>query len=220
MSLAIDVVLFDFDGTLVESRLDFDRMRRELLALAADFETDPPGETYILEVIAHTRRQLIARDGQAAEAFVQQADRILTDIEMEGADRARPLPGVKRTLQSLQDQGIGVAIITRNCRTAVERVLSRFPLPNDLVLTRDDVVRVKPDPAHLLQAVEHLGSRADRALMVGDHPMDVLAGHRAGMHTVATTFTHPESDFVDPQPDLVIDCIPELLDHVQMVHEG
>jgi phosphoglycolate phosphatase len=220
MSLAVDTVLFDFDGTLVETQLDFDRMRRDVLALAADYETDPPGGTYILEVIAHTRRQLIARDGQAAEAFVRQADHILKDIEMEGADRARPLPGVEETLERLRDQGIGIAIVTRNCRPAVDRVLSRFSLPNDLVLTRDDVARVKPDPAHLLQAVDYLGSRAELALMVGDHPMDILAGYQAGMHTAATTFTHPESDFVDPQPDLVIDCIPELLDHIQVTHEG
>lgn len=218
--MPIDTVLFDFDGTLVESALDFARMRRDVLALAAVFGTVPPAASYILEIIAHTQRQLDAHDHQAAEDFVQQAERILTDIEMEGADHAQPLPGVEETLRKLQEQGISIAIVTRNCRPAVERVLDRFPLPCDLVLTRDDVVRVKPDPAHLLEAVRQLGSQPERALMVGDHPMDVLAGHQAGMRTAAITFTHPISDFDGTQPDLMIDYIPELLNHVEEMSDA
>jgi phosphoglycolate phosphatase len=213
--MPLDTLLFDFDGTLVETALDFARMRRDVLALVADYGIVPSDGSYILEVIAHTQQQLAAHDQQVARTFAQEAGQILADIEMEGADRARPLPGVEGTLLKLREGGMSIAIVTRNCRPAVERVLARFPLAHDLVLTRDDVVRVKPDPAHLLEAVHQLGGRPERALMVGDHPMDVLAGQRAGMRTAAITFTHPVSDFADACPDLVIDCIPELLDHVE-----
>jgi phosphoglycolate phosphatase len=220
MSMPIDTVLFDFDGTLVETPLDFARMRREVLALAADYGAVPLAESYILEIIAHAQQQLGAHDHQTAEDFVQRAERILTDIEMEGADHAQPLPGVEETLRKLRERGISIAIVTRNCRPAVERVLERFPLPHDLILTRDDVVRVKPDPDHLLEAVRQLGSQPERVLMVGDHPMDVLAGYQAGMRTAATTFTHPVSDFDERRPDLMIDCLPELLNHVKVMGDA
>jgi len=214
MRIPVHTVLFDFDGTLVETALDFARMRRQVLALVDHYGTAPSEESYILEIIAHAQRQLVTRDCQAARTFVREAERILTDIELEGADRARPLPGVEEALRKLRKQGVRIGIVTRNCRSAVERVLARFSLAHDLILTRDDVVRVKPDPAHLLEAVRRLGSQPEWALMVGDHPMDVLAGQQAGMHTAAITFTHPISDFADMRPDLVIESIPELLNHV------
>jgi len=214
MGVSIEAVLFDFDGTLVEIALDFSQMRQEVLALATRYGATPPKELYILEIIAHAQQQLAALDPQAAQAFVREAEQILTDIEMEGAARAQPLPGAEETLRKLHERGVRIGIVTRNCRPAVERVLARLSLPHDLLLTRDDVAHVKPNPAHLLEAAARLGSRPERTLMVGDHPMDILAGQRAGMRTAAITTTHPTSDFADVHPDLVIGRIPELLNHV------
>lgn len=214
MSIPLHTVLFDFDGTLVESALDFARMRREVLALAAQCGTAPSEELYILEIIAQVEQRLVARDLEAGRAFAQEAERILISVEMEGADQSRLLPGVEETLRQLRERGLRIAIVTRNCRPAVERVLARFSLPHDLILTRDDVARVKPDPAHLLEAVRQLGTEPRWALMVGDHPMDILAGREAGMRTAAITFTHPRSDFADVHPDLVIESIPELLSYI------
>lgn len=214
MRIPVDTLLFDFDGTLVETNLDFTRMRRQVLALAAHYGIAPPEGLYILEIIAHAQQQLITREPQAVIAFAKEAERILIAIETEGAGRACPLPGVQETLQKLCEQGAKIGIVTRNCRPAVEQVLTRCPLPHEVLLTRDDVDRVKPDPAHLLEAVRQLDSLPEWAIMVGDHPMDILAGQRAGMHTAAITFTHPPSDFIDVHPDLVIDSIPQMWDHI------
>lgn len=213
-------VLFDFDGTLVEIALDFAQMRRQVLVLAARYGTDPPKELYILEIIAYVEQQLAVRDPQAARSFVQEAEQILTDIEMAGAERAQLLPGVEETLRELHRRGVRIGIVTRNCRPAVERVLGRLSLPHDLLLSRNDVAQVKPDPAHLLEAAARLGSRPERALMVGDHPMDILAGRQAGMHTAAITTTRPAIEFADVHPDLVIESIPELLNHVGVMGEA
>ena len=220
MRIPIDTVLFDFDGTLVETELDFARMRREVLALSAHYGTAPPKDLYILEIIDDTQQQLAARDPQAAKAFVQEAERVLADIEIAGAAQAQPLPGAEETLRKLHERGVRIGIVTRNCRPAVESVLARLSLPHDLLLTRDDVVRVKPDPAHLLEAVRRLGSQPAQALMVGDHPMDILAGRQTGMFTAAITTTRSASDFADVHPDLVIESIPELLNHVEVVRDA
>lgn len=214
MGVPIDAVLFDFDGTLVEIALDFAQMRREVLALATCYGAAPPEGLYILEIIAHAQQQLAVLDPQAAQAFAQEAERTLTNIEMEGATRAQPLLGVEETLRKLHKRGVRIGIVTRNCRPAVERVLARIALPHDLLLTRDDVTHVKPNPAHLLEAAARLGSRPERTLMVGDHPMDILAGQQAGMHTAAITTTRPAADFADVHPDLVIGSISELLNHI------
>ena len=216
MRVPIDTVLFDFDGTLVETALDFARMRREVLALTNHYGALPPKGLYILEIIAHVQRQLAARNPDAARSFLQRAEWILTQIEMEGADRAQLVPGAQQTLRKLRERGLKVGIVTRNCRRAVERILARLPLPHDLLLTRDDVDRVKPDPAHLLEALRRLGSRPERTVMVGDHPMDILAGREAGMRTAATTTSRPASDFADVRPDLMMESITELLELVAL----
>jgi len=211
MKAVIDTVLFDLDGTLVDTALDFARMRNEVLELASDYGLIPPKELYVLEIIAHVGRQLAARDLEAGQSFAQGAEMILSHIEMEAVDRAQPLPGAQETLGELRERGLSVGIVTRNCRRAAECILARLSLPHDLLLTRDDVSRVKPDPAHLLEAVRRLGSRPECGVMVGDHPMDILAGQQAGMCTVAITSSRPISDFAEVHPDLVIESIPELL---------
>ena len=78
MRIPVDTVLFDFDGTLAETALDFERMRREVLALAAHYGPAPSKEMYVLEAIAHVQQQLIARDPEAARAFGQEAERIIS----------------------------------------------------------------------------------------------------------------------------------------------
>ena len=211
MDTLVDTVLLDFDGTLVDTALDFARMRQEVLALSNHYGAVPPEELYVLEMIAHVQGQLAACDPELARSFVRQAEWILTRIEIEGADRAQPVPGAQETLGKLRERGLSVGIVTRNSRQAVECILARLPLPHDLLLTRDDVARVKPDPAHLLEAVRRLGSSPERAVMVGDHPMDILAGREAGMRTAAIATSRPASEFTDAHPDLVIDSIPQLL---------
>ena len=84
-------------------------------------------------------------------------------------------PGAAELLQELQERGIKVGIVTRNCRAAVEHILGSNPLTYDVLLTRDDVDAVKPDPAHLLTALRMMGVEPQHVLMVGDAPGDMKA---------------------------------------------
>jgi len=78
---------------------------------------------------------------------------------------------------------VACGIITRNCRQAVLRVFPDAETVVGVVLTRDDAPHVKPDPRHLLAALDILGASPERSLMVGDHPMDVATGKAAGTLT-------------------------------------
>lgn len=78
---------------------------------------------------------------------------------------------------------MATAIITRNCSDALRAVFPDAHETVGAVLTRDDVERVKPDPEHLGNALERLGVTPAAALMVGDHPLDVETGKRAGTMT-------------------------------------
>lgn len=209
--------LFDFDGTLVRPSIAFALMHESVRAVAHRFgmEGEPYGRIHTLELIERVGEELGCQDPNEASAFLEAAHRVVTDIEVEAADRVEAYPGVSEMLQELGARGFGVGIVTRNCRAAVEHILPRIPLHHDVFLTRDDVSYVKPDPRHLLAALEVLSTSPQQTVMCGDHPMDVVAGRRVGAHTVGVLRPGMKPEyFFDVRPDLVLPRVTDLLAYV------
>jgi HAD superfamily hydrolase (TIGR01509 family) len=161
-------IVFDLDGTLVDSRLDFDAMRREM---------ELPADLPILEALASLQPSHAAR-----------CRAILHRHELEGAERAASLPGARELLAILQSRGIRQAIATRNSRQITDATLMKLGLELEMVLTRDDGP-VKPDPWPMLQACERWGLMPGEVVVVGDFRFDVESGRAAGCRTVL--LTHP-----------------------------
>ena len=208
----IDAVLFDFDGTLVEIDIDFVEMRRRVNSLGMEYGVSPDPDLYVLESLDDVSNKLLEQDGNRASQFRRRAKKLIIDIELEAAAGARVMPGVHEVLGKLKDRGNKVGIVTRNCRPAVMRSLEIAGFVYDALLTRDDVEKVKPDPQHLLDALNIMDGKPETALMVGDHPMDILAGKRAGMKTAAVLTSKPRSDFEEVSPDMILTGVAGLLE--------
>ncbi len=214
---SVRAILFDFDGTLIQQSIDFDFMRRVVLDIASGYgvATEPLVTMSVLELIDRATDELMRTDGHRGRALFQEAHRAVLGIELAAAERARAFPGVPDMLRHLRRHGFRVGIVTRNCRAAVERVLDRHPMDYDALLTRDDVEHVKPDPRHLLAALEVLGVPGHEAVMCGDHPMDMLAGRRIGARTVGVLPPGLTSErFAQAVPDLILDRVTDLLSHL------
>lgn len=208
---AIRAVIFDFDGTLAETDIDFGLMRRRVLEVADRWGlVDHLDEKrYILEIVEDAIAML-SEDGDR-DRFREEAAVAMRDVELIFTSVAAPFPGVPETLNRLRECGHRVGIITRNCRAGVQSVFSRHPMHHEVLLTRDDVERVKPDPAHLHEALESLEVAPETALMVGDHITDIEVGHAAGTWTagVLTAKTTPDQ-FEDVGAHLVLDSAADL----------
>jgi len=211
----LDAVIFDLDGTLVQLTIDFDQMRAEVLEIVARYgvEMDAQRQGFLtLELIADVTSELNRRSPQQALRFEAEAKAAIEAIEVEAAQRADLFPGVPELLAWLRERGLKLGIITRNCRAAARAVLESLAPLMGVVLTRDDVPAVKPDPLHLRRALEALGVRGERSLMVGDHPLDVVTGEAVGAFTVAVLRPGEAPDrYADVSPDLVLGRVSDLL---------
>jgi HAD superfamily hydrolase (TIGR01549 family) len=163
---AIRGVIFDLDGTLVDSGLDFEQMRREMGL--------PTGQP-LLEAIA-------ALDEFKAERCRE----ILARHEAAGADAARLMPGVAELMAMLAARQVRRAVLTRNSRVAAERTLKRLGLEFDPVVAREDAP-AKPDPTAIWIICAAWELPLDAVAMVGDFHFDIEAGRRAGVRTVLYT---------------------------------
>ncbi len=156
-------VIFDLDGTLVDSRLDFEAIRRDM---------GLPSGVPILEAVEQTE--------SVAERERLQA--ILHRHELTGAEQATLFEGVSEFLLWLKKNGLPRAVLTRNSRASTEIVLARLGLQFDMVLTREDAPP-KPDPAGLLLISQAWNIPPAELLFCGDYLFDLEAGSRAGMLT-------------------------------------
>lgn len=222
-------VLFDLDGTLIETHIDFGLMRREMLRLSDEAGASPENaeQLDILALVESTVHRIAARDGvDAANAFRTKAFALLERIEEEHCASPEELPGARRLLEWLASRGIAVGIVTRNSRSVSERLLSVGRLPHDVLLTREDVVRTKPHPDHLLLALERLSDgnpghsrlRPEEAVMLGDHWMDIQAGRAAGCPTIGLLRGRSPEFFDRAMPDVLVDSISELAECVDRHH--
>jgi phosphoglycolate phosphatase len=177
-------VIFDLDGTLVDSGLDFNLMRREM-----DL---PPGQP-ILEAISHLPDAASARCWQ-----------ILERHEREGAERATPMPHADQILALLAKLGLRRAVLTRNSRAAALMCLSRLDTPLDPLLAREDAPP-KPDPLGIWKICESWGLPPNEVAMVGDYRFDLEAAGRAGSRAVLYTYGQTSEDWADfPEADYLL----------------
>lgn len=157
-------MVFDLDGTLIDSALDFDRIRSDMGL--------PRGKP-ILEALA------TVPEGSDKDRMRS----VLRSHELAGAERASLFPGVDETLVFLREQNIPTAILTRNSRESTEIVLRRLALQFDRVLTREDAPP-KPDPTGLIAICRHWRVNPEAIPFCGDYRFDLEAGRAAGMPTV------------------------------------
>lgn len=174
-------ILFDFDGTLVGCSIDFAGVRRRIMELASGMGLEVPEERFLLELIS---RIVEANPGPSAGRFLRKALAIIEAEEMKSSRSARPIGNAAGFLRKLRRRGFKVGIITRNCRKAVVPILKRERFVFDVLLTREDVARVKPDPLHIRTALRALGVGPCETLVVGDHPLDIRSARRLGIRGI------------------------------------
>lgn len=220
MPQTIGAAIFDFDGTLAELTIDFQAMRRKVAALAEAFLDEPVAAddtSPVLEWVQELAQEVGRREGHDLSLeFASRCRLAIVDMEVRAAGQGRLFPFARPLLASLRQAGVRTAIVTRNCGAAVRLVHPQVLEDVDCLLTRDDVQRVKPDPAHLLAALQRVDVAPERGLMVGDHPLDVVAGKAAGTRTAAVASGRTSlEELARGRPDFLANNCRELFDTLE-----
>ncbi|OPY14423.1 MAG: Phosphoglycolate phosphatase [Syntrophus sp. PtaB.Bin001] len=207
--------VFDFDGTLAELNLDFNFMRNSIIALSGQYGIRSEGlhDFLILELIDIVRDLISKNDPAKAVRFFNEAHHLIKEIEMEAANQGALLEGTLLLLTTLKNKGIPVGIISRNCHSALVRVFPNIADYCSVVLSRDKTIHVKPHSGHLVQALRCLDTSPAKAVMVGDHPLDIHLGRQVGTYTIGvlTGYTQADSLFASGA-DLVLNRAFEILE--------
>jgi len=192
----VKAVLFDFDGTLtVPGLIDF---------LAIKKAINCPRDIPILEFIA----------GLSSAAERSSAARVLEKYEDEASRSAKPNDDAEGIILFLRKKGFKTGIITRNRLASVRASLDNFKKVGekdfDLVVTRENVEKIKPHPEGVLFAARSFGIQAGELAVVGDYVFDIEAGRKAGALTVFLESAHTTKR-PDPPADWTINGLDELM---------
>ena len=184
--MRLKAVVFDLDGTLVDSTIDYEKMsgliKEVLLAVGVDGEllTDRRRVYAVIRGGEAAIAEFGIEPSRAREANAK-INAIMNMVELEGAHLAKPMRHSAETLSELKGRGLSIGVATRGCREyAVESMrLTRLTPLVEVCLARDDVVYPKPDPRHLLDVLTYLDASPGEAFYVGDTSTDLETANAA-----------------------------------------
>jgi pyrophosphatase PpaX len=204
------VVLFDFDGTVVDSGSMILASFRHATKTVLDRELSDAELLAAVGTPLHVQMRLI--DAERADELVD----VYRAHNEPLHDALQPCDGIMDVLRQLKDEGRRLGIVTAKRGATVELAFAALPLRVyfDVVVAAEDVERHKPAPDPVLVALERLHGQPDEAVYVGDSPFDVAAAKAAGVHSVAVTWggIYDEGALRAEEPDTVVSTPRELLD--------
>jgi pyrophosphatase PpaX len=187
------IVLFDLDGTLIDSiGLILDSYRH---TMAAHGLPPLPDRHWTMGIGTPLRAQLspFATDALPLETLIA----TYREYNLAHHDaRVTAFGGIVDAVNELRTLGCRLGIVTSKNRAGAHRGLALVGLAHafELTVAADDVIRAKPDPEPVLRALEGLGARARQALYVGDSVHDIHAGRAAGVATAAVLWGQNDRD--------------------------
>ncbi|RWL97277.1 phosphoglycolate phosphatase [Mesorhizobium sp.] len=208
-------ILFDLDGTLIDSAPDIAVAVNELLAGS---DLPPLSVDQVKAMIGGGVRKLVERAFAASGApllasALEEANRAMAPIyrrHLTGLTRL--MPGVREVLTHFHLNGMAMGVVTNKPQLATREVLLHFHLTEYLgaIVGGDAVTHLKPAPDALLLALDQLGVDPSEALMVGDSSSDVGAARAAGMPVVLLRGGYTQIPVEELGADLVCDSLLDL----------
>ena len=218
---AIDAVLFDLDGTLVETSnrwaADLAERLAPLRRLSSRIDTEKLARALVMAIEMPANYLVSSLERLGLTGVISGiADRVRRSKGLAIRGQAELIVGSEALLEALAPQ-VRLAVVTTRARAEAHAFVQSagFARFFPVIITRQDVWRMKPHPAPVLAAAEQLDVDPERCLLVGDTVMDVRAAKRAGAVAVGVlTGIANRQELERAGADLILERADELLPHL------
>ena len=218
----VKAVLFDFDGTLVDTAPG---IVKTMQGTFLEMGLAVPDESAVRQTIGlplfDSLKHLGNFSDEDARRGVEIYRRLFATLELGNMS---VFPGVAETLKELSSRGVRMAICTSRGQNSLHMILSSFGLEEyfEDFVTASDGLRSKPAPDPVFALLERMKLRSDETLVVGDTTFDIQMGAAAGCRTVAVTYgNHSREKLESVRPDFLTDAFRNIPDYVsETVAEG
>ena len=206
-----DLIVFDWDGTLMDSEV---KILRCFEAAFRDAGVDSPGDTAVRSIIGLGMREAVATLAPQESEEKQQAVIEAYRDHFLHQDRTAMefFPGVLEGLKELEARGFMLAVATGKARRGLDRLLREWRLESQFVATRcADEAYSKPHPRMLEDLLQLTGVSAERAIMVGDTSFDMEMARNANTDRLAVSYgAHPRDILLSFEPRACLDSFDEV----------
>jgi len=215
------LIMIDVDGTLVDSVPDLAYCIDEMMQKLG---LQKWGEVKVRHWVGNGIPKLVERalsgelEGRPIKEVFNVAYPIFLDLyEDNNAQRSYLYDGVREGLDYLISQGYQLGCVTNKSEQFTHPLLKVLGIFNDfkIIISGDTLAKRKPDPMPLLYCAERFNLKPEECLMLGDSVSDVKAARAAGFDIICMSYGYNHgNDIADENPDLVIDSMSQLSDHL------
>ncbi|MBS4190327.1 pyrophosphatase PpaX [Bacillus sp. FJAT-49705] len=210
MSTQVNTVLFDLDGTLIDTN---ELIISSFLHTLGSYYPDKYKREDVLPFMGPTLTETFASiNPEKLDEMIA----MYREFNLSKHDQlVKEFPTVFETVRTLKESGYKIAIVSTKIHKNIEKGLKLTKLDQffDVVIALDHVQKPKPDPEPILKALDLLGSKPEEAIMVGDNSYDILGGKNAGTKTAGVAWSAKGKEhLMGFEPDYILDTMADLLD--------
>lgn len=179
-----DLIIFDMDGTLIQSDIDYEGIRMSVLQILKGIIHEEKYNELLTNPIPILDMLSFIKESEFNGEKLQEAWAIIRDFELKGYEKATIDEDVITTLQKLKDLNCINVIYTNNSRKLTDYALKKFNIINliDYVLTRDDVTKSKPHLEGLERIMKEFKRKKSDILFIGDSWLDAEIAKKGGIN--------------------------------------
>ena len=216
-------VLFDLDGTLIDTAADFIRIIQDM---CRDKQCDVVAADLIRTQVSEGARAMVKLVYPELDVedpvFLAHRQRFLDIYGNDIAVETDLFEGMYPLLETLESQNIPWGIVTNKPRWLSEALLKALNLTERcaVLVCPEDVSKTKPDPEPMYLAAKQIQIQPEDCIYVGDHPRDIDAGRHAHMYTILAAYGYlplqHKDDLTAWQADCIVNTVAELQ---QVIHQ-
>jgi HAD superfamily hydrolase (TIGR01549 family) len=213
-------VFFDLDGTILNNTFKAKEAKTAVIERITELGLDTRNisiDDTVKSMLEKAEAQVQKGGRLTRESLRKNLSAVLDRFDVEALSESKLTKGATHVMCELKKSGVKVGLVSNSGSKGVELALKKFDLARffDLVITRDDVKRIKPNGDCIRKALSTLGYRPNDAAYVGDSWIDVMAAKDAGVMAIAIVGgISPKEKLLQASPDRIISSLYELLNIV------